>query len=192
MATAACDLVAATSVDDAATHASMPGVRVLLPLLLLASPVVAHAQPVLVDRIVATIDARTITRSELDARAERSKTSREAALDELIAEHLIAKDALARSITVSDEEVDRAVQMVIEQNKLSREEFLRALELQHYTLDAYRTAIGLQLLELRWLSLRTASMDKPTDDAARASFLADQRKRLVAELKAKAALEVRP
>lgn len=165
--------------------------RILPALLLLASTAV-NAQAVLVDRIVATVDSRAITRSELDARAERSKTARDAALNEMIDEYLIAKDAIAKAITISDDDVDKAIQMVMDQNKISRDEFEKALVAQNYTLDAYRTAIGLQLLELRWLSIRTASMEKPTDEAGRAKFFADQKKRYVTELRAKAAIEVRP
>ncbi|MBL8912010.1 MAG: SurA N-terminal domain-containing protein [Archangium sp.] len=175
--------------------------RILISLLLLTAPLV-HAQAVLVDRIVATVDNRAITRSELDARAERSKSSRDAALDELINEYLIAKDAISKSITISDEEVDKAIQMVMDQNKISKEEFQQALVAQGYTLEGYRTSIGLQLLEFRWLAIRTSAMEKPSDEAARAKFFADQKKRFVTELRTKAsitsadksagAVEVRP
>lgn len=165
--------------------------RVLVPLLLLASPV-AHAQAVQVDRIVATIGTRAITRSELDARVKKLKAAREAALEAMIDETLIAQDATKRGITVSDEEVERAITMVIEQNKLSREDFLKALGEQHYTLDEYRTAIGLQLLELRWLNTHTASREKPASADELAAWMAGEKKKALDALRAKAAVEVRP
>ncbi|MFT3713341.1 MAG: SurA N-terminal domain-containing protein [Archangium sp.] len=161
--------------------------RTLLTLLLLAAPL-AHAQAVVVDRIVATVDSRAITRSELEERMKRGKLTRNEALNELVEEYLITKDAIAKSITVSDEEVERAIGEVKKSNNIDDPTFDAALKAQGYTLQQYRTSIGLQLLQMRWLMIRTSSLERPAEPEKRDAFMEAQKKKLVTELRSKAAI----
>jgi parvulin-like peptidyl-prolyl isomerase len=165
----------------------MRPVRVLFALLLLAAPLV-RAQAVLVDRIVATVDSRAITRSELDERMKRNKLTRNDALNELVDEYLIAKDAVAKSITVSDEEISRAIEEVKKSNAIDDAQFDAALKAQGYTQQQYRTSIGLQLLQLRWLLIRTSGEERPTDPAQREEFMNARKKKLLTELRQQAAI----
>ena len=148
-------------------------------------------QAVLLDRIVAVVDTQCITRSAVDEHAARMKLGRDAALNELIERLLIDRDAIKLGLTITEADIDSAVEQVLERNQLDRAAFEKALAEQHFTLDSYREEIGRQILELKWLSLKQNRDVRPESDEARAKFLASERQRLVAELKKKAAVEVR-
>lgn len=173
-------------------HAKVHGamLRPLVVLLVLHSPL-AQAQAVVIDRIAATVDARCITQSAVELRSKRGKVPREQALAELIEERLVLDEVAALGLTLSDDDVEAALAQVMAQAGLERAAFEKALAEQHYTLAQYRKEVASQLLQLKWLMIKSAEKGLPEGPEARAKQLEAERARLIAELKKKAIIEVR-
>ena len=128
---------------------------------LLALPFAAPAQRVnLVDRIVAVVNKEVITYSELNqaiGAAERqlqrqgTQAPGREILERQMLERLILDKAqlqLARDtgVRVDDLQLDRSVQRLAEQNKLTLSEFRRALERDGVKFDAFREDLREQII----------------------------------------------
>jgi len=135
---------------------------VLFMLLLL--PCLAPAQaPTLVDRIVAVVNKEVITFSELNAAvasAERqlarkgTATPPRAVLERQILERLVLDKAQLQKardtgIRVDDLQVDRAVQRIAENNKMTLADFRSTLERDNVPFDAWRADLRDQILVSR-------------------------------------------
>ena len=176
-------------------------VRSILFSLCLAS-LVAHAEAVLVDRIVAVVDMRPITRSTVEARArpllmvaktdvEKAQVRREM-LVELIADALIQKETQRLRLEVADAEVDAALAEIARQNNLTLAELIVETKRQGLDGDQYKGMLRRQLLEYKWLNLRSNRAAQPVLDSDRGPFLMKEKARLLEELRAAAVVEVRP
>lgn len=103
---------------------------------------------VVVDRIAAVVNNEVITLSEVDSQLpgptvsqeERARLRRET-LDRLIEATLVSQEAARANITVTDQEVDAEMAAVREREKLSEEEFIRALAQEGLTLTEYRSRL---------------------------------------------------
>lgn len=155
----------------------------------------------LVDRVVAVVDARAITRSAVEARAAPliivAKTdaakaqARRDALLELIEEALILKEAQRLRLEVSDAEVESALGEVAKQNQLTVAELLVETTRQGLDADRYKGMLKRKILEFKWLGIRVNRAAQPTS-AELGAFMASERTRLMDELRASAVIEVRP
>ena len=119
--------------------------------LLLPSPAAA----VELNRVVAVINNEAITSLQLDkalAAAEPGKLvidERRQVLERLIEESLMRQRAAEIGLTVSDDEVEAAVQDVLRQNRLSKEQLEAALSQQGITPDDYRQNLRRQILRFK-------------------------------------------
>ena len=163
--------------------------RLLLFSLLLAAPL-ARAQAVAVDRIVASVDTRAITRSMVDERVKQGITNRVEARDALIEEALIALDAERLGLSITDAEVDRALHEIAQSNNLTEAQLYDALKQQGYELASYREALRTQLRSMRWV-LNRAGDSLPREPLERAAGLDAARKRLLEKLRATTSVELR-
>ncbi len=174
--------------------------RLLLCWLSVAS-LVARADALLVDRIVAVVDLQAITRSAVNERArpllplakteaQRAQVRREA-LSSLIEDALIFKDAMRLKLEVRDEEVEAALAEVARQNQISVAALIAETRRQGFEGDSYRAILRGKIFELKWLNVRSNRMAEPEAEADRGAFLMRERTRLVAELRASAVIEVR-
>jgi len=134
----------------------------VLFLLLLPSPAPAQA-PSLVDRIVAVVNKEVITFSELNAAvasAERqlhrqgTAIPSRAVLERQILERLVLDKAQLQKaretgIRVDDLQVDRAVQRIAENNKMTLADFRSTLERDNVPFDAWRQDLREQILLTR-------------------------------------------
>jgi len=167
-------------------------------LVLAVLPLLAWAEPKVADRIVATVNLHAITRSALAARLkplgaldeQKKKELEKGTLNEMIEELLIADDAARLHLETSDADVERAVQDVASQNKLSVEELWKAAKEQGFEKEEYREMLRQKLTELRWFQYRTASQSRP-DAGDIGQWMAAQRDALIAKLKQDAVIEVR-
>ncbi len=162
-----------------------------LVFLVLFASSLAQAQAVLVDRVVASVQSHAITRSMVDLRVKQGIKDRTEARDMLIEELLISLDSSRLGLTVSPEEVDRALEEIAKTNKLTQEELLKALNEQGYELPSYREALKQQLLSMRWVLRRAAAENMPTEPMERATFMEAARKRYLEQLRRENAVEVR-
>jgi peptidyl-prolyl cis-trans isomerase SurA len=170
---------------------------------LLAGPAAGGAQkPRVADKIVATVNLHAITRNALATRlkpldshqppmdaAQRAQAEK-LTLDEMIEELLIADEASHLHLESTDAEIDRAVEDVASQNKLTVEELWKAAKEQGFEKEEYREMLRQKLTELRWLQFKVASLGRP-DGGDYAEWMAGQRAQLVAKLRAEAVIEVR-
>jgi peptidyl-prolyl cis-trans isomerase SurA len=174
----------------------------LVPLWLCLVSLSAHADAVLVDRIVAVVDTHPITRSAVEERArpllavaktdaEKAQVRREV-LIELIQDSLIQKETRRLGLEVRDEEVDAALAEIARQNQLTVAELIVETKRQGLDGDRYKAMLRRQLLEYKWLSLRSNRAAMPVLDSDRGAFLAKEKTRLLEELRAAAIIEVRP
>jgi peptidyl-prolyl cis-trans isomerase SurA len=176
-------------------------VRLLLVVLSLTS-LLAHADPLLVDRIVAVVDLQAITRSAVEQRAqpalasaktaEQRTQARRDALTDLIEDALISREARRLRLEVKDEEVESAFAAVARQNQLSTDELVAETKRQGIDVDQYRAMLKRKILELKWLNARLNRAAMPESDAERGAFYSSERQRLMTELRAAAVIEVRP
>lgn len=138
--------------------------RLLVLLVLFAASAAASAQkPVLVDRIVAVVNKEVITLSELRqavASAERQLAARgtrppeRAILERQMLERLILDKAqLQRArdsgIRVDEVQLDRALQRIAEENKMTLSDFRRVLERDGVPFDAFREDVREQIMLTR-------------------------------------------
>jgi peptidyl-prolyl cis-trans isomerase SurA len=139
----------------------------VLPLIL-GQAVPAFAAPqaeVVIDAVVATVDDKPITLSELSGRlvpprklslAEASKDEEALkALDALIFEKLIEEEAVAKRITASESDIEDYLNEVASRNGLSRKDFEKALLAEGRTLAAYKQQVRLDILRTRLASSMT-------------------------------------
>ena len=127
-----------------------------------------------IDRVVAVVNDEVITLSELnneaaplfekirleypaDQVAETIAEAREKVLDELVEQELIVQHAKKINISVSEEDVTRAIQSMLDERKASFEEFKRSLEAAGIDEKDYRENVEQQLLRARLLSYEVRS-----------------------------------
>jgi peptidyl-prolyl cis-trans isomerase SurA len=114
-----------------------------------------HAEPKLVDKVIAVVDKNVIMQSELNerltqvaqnARANQMalpdmKVLQQQVVDHLISEHLQLQMAKRVGLTISDEQVNQAIEQIRISNKLTPEEFTHQLELDQLTLQDLREKV---------------------------------------------------
>lgn len=164
-------------------------------ILLALGPAAYSAQPVTIDRVIAVVEQQPILLSELHRRvalyesnARRSGTTIEPAarrqlvhqsVEAMIDEILIGREAESRQITVSDDELERAVSSVAESNGLSPEQVYAEAEKAGMDRAAYREELIRTLREQKLLQLDVAGKVRVEDDDVHAAYdrmVADKRR----------------
>ena len=161
--------------------------RLLAAALLLPLPLLAQG-PQLVDRIVAVVNKEVITFSELGAavagaerqlRRQGTALPERAVLERQILERLIIDKAqLQRArdtgIRIDELQLDRAVQRIAENNKMTLSDFRRALERDRVAFNAWREELREQIMLSR---LRERDVDDKiqVNDSEIDLFLAAQK-----------------
>ncbi len=137
---------------------------------------------VIVDRIVAIVNDKVITLSELEKKAEplfrqylspdMSQEQRETTrqqimaqvLPQLVDDVLVDEEIEKNGLTATDQEIEQAIQNICNQNGITREEFAEKLATQGYTLDQYKEQIKQQIERSRLINLEVKSKIVITDD----------------------------
>jgi peptidyl-prolyl cis-trans isomerase SurA len=156
---------------------------------LCAAAAVAHASRV-VERVVAVVNDEIILETELEQfaapqyrgpdpdSAEGKKAwdeTKRKALDTLIDGKLVQQQASELKLSVTSEEVDRAVQQVKEQNHLDDATFSEALKQQGFTMESYRKSLRKQILELKVINTAVRARVAVSDDEVRAYYKQNER-----------------
>lgn len=122
------------------------------------------AAAVEINRVVAVINNEAITSLQLDkalAAAEPGTPAideRRQVLERLIEESLMKQRAAEIGLTVSDDEVEAAVQDVLRQNRLTKEQLNAALTQQGMTPDDYRQGLRRQILRFKLVGREVQSL----------------------------------
>ena len=145
---------------------------IIMALLLALAPRPRAAE--LVERIVAVVNNEPITLSELNEAGSAFFTNimrkvkgqeleaalnraRAQVLDNLIDQRLIDQEAKKYGITVSDEEIDRAVESITRRNGISRAEMLKGLARMNTTEKEYREQIRQKILRTKLVGIEIKS-----------------------------------
>jgi peptidyl-prolyl cis-trans isomerase SurA len=154
-------------------------------------PLLAGAR--IIDRIAAVVNGEIITESEVMARAfpffaqidaETSDPQENAAqkkllikntLQGLIDEQLLAAAAQDLQLTVTTEEVDRAIDQILQRNGLTLPDLEQALKQQGTTLKRFREDTRDQLLQYKVIGDRIQKKVNVTDEEATVACEADQK-----------------
>ena len=100
------------------------------------------------------------------------------ALEAMIDSKLVQQQANELKLSVTPEEVDRAVEQVKTQNKLDDATFRSALEQQGFTMEGYRKTLKKQILELKVVNTAVRSRVTVSDDEVKTYY--KQNEKLVA------------
>lgn len=167
-----------------------PGFMTAAFLLLLAGPV---RGAVVIERVVAVVEKDVVLLTELNERLrpylpQLSKITNPTArmrafhrlqrqeLNRIIEEQLILREASERKLTVSSVEINRAIQSVMEQNKVTYKELIDALKAQGYTVERYREEMRRQILRLKTINIAVRSRITISEDDVRAYYEKQKRK----------------
>lgn len=141
---------------------SLPRLAALASLLFFSAA--SYVQAELVDKVVAVVNSEVILLSELQSETEAIQTriknelpleeqadaiyaAEENALDSIIDKKLINQQAKEARVSVSSQEIDRAVADVQKRARLSEEEFASELQKSGLSLATYRDNVRSQLLQ---------------------------------------------
>ena len=159
-------------------------IRTLALLATLSASLPAAAAHV-IDRVVAVVNDDIILQSELEqlaateyrgpdpSTADGKKAWEEAkrkALDHMVDGKLMEQEARELKLSVTSDEVDRAMQQVKEQNHLDDATFTEALKQQGFTLEAYKKTLREQILRLKVISTAVRSRVSVSDDEVRSYY----------------------
>lgn len=140
------------------------------------------AQPVSaapVARIAAVVNGDMITARELDKalqielvgqKLDSAKNSqqisgvRKAVLDRMINDKIILQEAAKEGITVSDADVDAALEQIIKESRLERDVFLRQITKEGMSENYFRSRLYVQLMSQRLMSRNVVSKVVVTED----------------------------
>ncbi len=139
----------------------------------------AAAAPRTADRVAAVVNEEVVLLSEVEERlgqdlqrsgqslaelrgAERNKALKRT-LDDLIADKLLDSEMRSLSIEVADHEVDYALEDVLKQNKMEKEQFEKALGREGFTVASYREFLQKQLARMKLLQLKVRSKVRVSD-----------------------------
>jgi parvulin-like peptidyl-prolyl isomerase len=140
---------------------------VVLALLLTTAP----SRAVAGDRVVGRVQSQPITHLEvLAVRSERPDLSYEEALDFFVERKLVLEWARENRITVPDDQVDNVVNSIREENRLSAEQFERALLERGQDLETFRDRIRDQLTTSRAVSAAVAQRVKVEEEEVQSQY----------------------
>jgi len=156
-------------------------VRRLFSIALLVAVISPHrgAGAAVVERIVAVVNDDIILLSEVEGRAKFAAAENPTAnpdkvnrdvLEGLIDERLIAQEAVTLKIEVDRLEVDRAVDEVKRQHKITQAELEEALRAQGMTISSYREDLRNHILRLKVLNLQVRSRVSVSDEDVRKAY----------------------
>ncbi len=152
----------------------------ILIMMLFGLPIRSNA--VIVDRIVAVVNDKVITLSELKKKAEplfkqyisidmteeekqkRQQQIMAQVLPQLVDDVLVQEEIEKNGLTASDREVEQAIQSICAQNGITRDEFVEKLKGQEYSIEQYKKQIKRQIERTRLIQSEVKSKIVVTDD----------------------------
>ena len=153
--------------------------RLLLVLTVLSLAAVAEIK----DRIAAVVNGHPITLSEVEERvapelaragagaagdAQRKETLKRA-LSQLIDEQLVASEASALGIDVSDDELQHLVEQLARENRMDMAQFRQALAQQGMSMETVRDSLKRQQLTIRLLQYKVKPR-RVSDEEVQAAY----------------------
>ena len=133
---------------------------ILLQNIFLINPVYAAQEYIEVDKIVAIVETRTITKLELDKKREKIKKTlsqqgrgipsdkeiTKLSLEQLIIEKLVIEYALMQGININDERLNNVINNIAKSNNISIEKLTEEVERDGSSFSEFREEIRIQLI----------------------------------------------
>jgi peptidyl-prolyl cis-trans isomerase SurA len=159
-------------------------IRTLVLALCMCAPALVQAK--LVDKVVAVVNDEIILDSELEAYTAPNLRNpvdldtsdgqrnfdalKKKFLDRLIESRLIAQQASELKLTVSAEEVERAIEEVKHQNNIDDAAFTEALKSQGFSMEAYKKNLKKQILELKVINTAVRSRVNVSEEEVKTAY----------------------
>lgn len=134
----------------------------------------------LVDRIVAVVNDELITLSDVESAAkpylaqndteEKRKALYRDMLEQLIDDRLVSQQVVEAKITVSDDEIDRAIKDILKQNNINDDELKQAIEQRGMSMGQYREELRRQLTRLKIVDMKVRSRVTVPDSEVKAEY----------------------
>ena len=150
----------------------------------------AHAGR-LIERVVAVVNDEIVLESEVeqvaapmlrgpaDVESAEGKKAwndvKRKALDQLVDQHLVSQQAAELRLTVTMDEIDRAMDELKHQNNLTDAAFLEALKQQGFTLAGFRKNLKEQILGHKVLNVTVRSRVSISDDEIKTYYQQNER-----------------
>lgn len=148
-------------------------------------PTIARAE--IVEKIVAVVNDRIVLLSELNtrvreylpqlariqdpkARRQQLRLLQRRELTKLVDAILIEEEGTKRKLSVTQSEVEKAIQTVLGQNKLTLKELVATLAQEGYPFASYRADLRKQILRLKTINLAVRSRVSVSRDEVRAHY----------------------
>lgn len=142
-------------------------------------------QRVLVDRIAAVVNDEVITLSDLKRAAKpylsqnRSEERRHLlycdVMRQLVEEKLMAQQIKEADITVTDEEVEKAIADILRTNRITDEELEQAIRARNMSMGQYKEDLKTQLIALKLQDMKVRSRVTVPESDIKAEFEARTR-----------------
>jgi peptidyl-prolyl cis-trans isomerase SurA len=153
---------------------------VTLPTLLLLCSLSARAE--IKERIAAVVNGRPITLSEVEERVApelahapagpagepQRKQALKQGLDQLIDEHLVASEASALGLEITDDEVQHSFETLSKQNNMDPKQFQDALTMQGISVENVKESLRRQQLMMRLLQYKVKPRKISDEEVQRA------------------------
>lgn len=140
----------------------------------------APGSSVLLDKVVATVNEDIVTLSELRAAArpfldqnpgEEGRFSLYSdVMEQLINEKLISQQIDEAKIDVSEAEIKAAVEDILRQNNLTRDQLMQALQARAMSLDQYKSDLKSQIIRLKLVDMKVRSRVVVPENDLRAEY----------------------
>lgn len=139
--------------------------------LILLLTLVSFSQASLLNGIALTVNETPITLYDIDTLAQASQVPKEKAAFELIKTAITQQVAKAKKITMSDEQVQSRISMIMEQNHMNKKQFVQQLGLQGMSYESFKKRIKAQLLQQRLMGVLTQDkITKPSESEKKAFY----------------------
>ena len=133
---------------------------IILQNIFLINPVLSAQKYIEVDKIVAIVESRSITKLELNKKKEKiekalsqqgrdmptNKEITKLSIDQLITEKLVIEYALMQGISIGGEQLNNVLKSIAKSNNFSSEEFIKEIEKDGSSYSDFREDIRIQLL----------------------------------------------
>lgn len=135
--------------------------------LIAALLVSASGERELLDRVAAVVNDEVITLSEVEKAAqpfmahnqgeERKERLLKDILDQLIAERLLSQQIKEAKITVTEDELERAIKDILRQNKITMDQLEQAIRARGMSMGQYKQDLESQLIRLKLIDMKVRS-----------------------------------
>jgi parvulin-like peptidyl-prolyl isomerase len=118
------------------------------------------------DRIVAIVDDKVITLSQLDKflgpyleteTLEKKKFMRQQVLNSMINEIIFEHEAIRKGIDVTEAEIEEFIESMMKQKNLNKEEMKREIRREGFTWEEYREKLKRQIQRIRLINMEVKS-----------------------------------